>query len=268
MSTVLLAVVSGAVVGVCLGALGGGGGILVWPALVFGIGVSAQEASLLAKMIVGSCALYASLLHWRQGTVNFRVALAMAAAGMLGAMAGGRFIQLTGMDRQAAEDLMYGLLAGLMVAVSVLMLRKGLRQRRREQLGHPAVVGPRHVPHVVRWGLFVLASVGIGFLTGFLGVGGGFMIVPTLVLVFRLPMNVAAGTSLLVIALNCASGILASSHEHIRWDIALLFAVSSIVASTRAVRASRGLNQSTLQIAFAGLVVVLGAMMVWKMAAT
>jgi uncharacterized membrane protein YfcA len=71
------------------------------------------------------------------------------------------------------------------------------------------------MPEVSRWILFILASLSIGFITGFLGVGGGFMIVPVLVLVFQLPMKVAAGTSLVVISLNCAVGIAASTSRAI-----------------------------------------------------
>lgn len=263
MNTILLALFSGALVGFCLGALGGGGGILVWPALVFGIGVSAQEASLLAKIIVGICALFAAGMHWRKGTIELRVGAEMSVLGMTGAWFGARFISMTGMDPAMAERVMLGLLAGLMVVVSALMLRKGLGARRDEANENAAPLR-RQLPAVARWTLFVLASLGIGFLTGFLGVGGGFMIVPTLVLVFQLPMTVAAGTSLIVITLNCASGIAANTAGDVRWDVALLFAASSIVASVFAVRVAHRARQSTLQIAFSALIVVLGAMTVWK----
>ena len=267
MNTILLALFCGALVGFCLGALGGGGGILVWPALVFGIGTSGEEASLLAKIIVGTCAMFAGGMHWRKGTIDFRTGLTMSALGMVGAAIGARFIRFSGMDPAIAERAMYAVLALLMLVVAALMLRKGLRGRKAE---HSPTMPPTEavkqaVAEVPRWILFILASLGIGFITGFLGVGGGFMIVPVLVLVFQLPMKVAAGTSLVVISLNCAVGIAASTSSQVRWDVAILFAVSSIVASAIAVRVADGLKQSTLQIAFSGLIIMLGAMMVWKL---
>jgi len=266
MQTILLALICGAAIGFCLGALGGGGGILVWPALVFGIGASAEEASLLAKAIVGASAMFAAAMHWKRGTVDLSRGMTMAAIGMLGAILGGRFTSLTGMDPATTKHAMTVLLAVLMLVVAGLMLRKGLRSRRIEQDNAESISEP-DADHksAVRWSVFVGASTGIGFLTGFLGVGGGFMIVPTLVFVFGMPMRVAAGTSLVVISLTCAAGIAASFQADARWGLAAVFSASSIVAASVAVRVAGRAQQSTLQIAFSGLVVVLGVLMFWKL---
>lgn len=266
MNTILLALFCGALVGFCLGALGGGGGILVWPALVLGLGVSAHEAPVLAKVIVGSCAFFAGVMHYRRGTMNIAAGLLMAGLGSAGTWFGARFIQITGWDLAVVERAMFGLLATLMIAVSILMLRKGLRSRRGEQSS--AIEPPPEQDSKKRWITFVLASIWIGFLTGFLGVGGGFMIVPTLVLAYRLDMKMAAGTSLLVITINCIVGLAAKASGDIRWDVALLFAVSSIAASSLAVRVGGKAKQSTLQIAFSGLVILLGVLMAWKLSIT
>ncbi|MFK7819795.1 MAG: sulfite exporter TauE/SafE family protein [Planctomycetaceae bacterium] len=264
MNTILLALLCGGLVGFCLGALGGGGGILVWPALVFGIGVSAQEASVLAKIIVGSCAFFAAVMHFRKRTIDLPIGLSMSGLGFAGAWYGASFIQSTGLDAASAERVMFGVLAVLMLVVSGLMFRKGMRSRRGESGGTASL--PEKPPvSGLRLAVFVVASLAIGFLTGFLGVGGGFMIVPTLVFVFGLDMSMAAGTSLVVITLNCVSGLLAKADGNIRWDVALLFAISSIVASAVAVRVADKSKQSTLQIAFSGLVVLLGVLMVWKL---
>lgn len=266
MQTILLALICGAAIGFCLGALGGGGGILVWPALVFGIGLAAEDASLLAKGIVGVSAMFAATMHWKRGTVDVPRGLSMAAIGMLGAVFGGRFIALTGMNPATTKHAMTVLLAILMLVVAVLMLQKGLRNRKREHDDSEpgSGVSPKHWPPE-RWVVFVLASFSIGFLTGFLGVGGGFMIVPTLVFAFGMPMRIAAGTSLVVISLTCGAGIAASFRADARWDLAALFAISSLVASAVAVRVAGNARQSTLQIAFSGLVVVLGVLMFWKL---
>lgn len=266
MQTILLALICGAAIGFCLGALGGGGGILVWPALVFGIGLAAQDASLLGKGIVGASAMFAAAMHWRRGTVDLPRGLSMAAIGMLGAVFGSRFIALTGMDAATTKQAMTVLLAVLMLVVSALMLQKGLRNRRREvdDSKQPEETSASQ-SRMLRWTVFVLAGFGIGFLTGFLGVGGGFMIVPTLVFVFAMPMRIAAGTSLVVISLTCGAGIVASFDAGARWDLAALFTVGSLVFSAVAVRVAGKARQSTLQIAFSGLVVVLGILMFWKL---
>lgn len=267
METVLLAVCCGALVGFCLGALGGGGGILVWPALVFGIGCEATETSVLAKIIVGTSALFAATLHARRGTLNWRRALLMASIGAVGSVLGGRFIQITGIDKATAKQVMLVLLLVLMFVVSGLMLRKGIRQRQAESLEDSGSASDAVAtqPTTGRWIVFVVASLWIGFLTGFLGVGGGFMIVPVLVYVFGMSMKRAAGTSLAVISLNCIAGVAASDMTDVRWNIAVLFSVSAIAASFLAVRVTGKTKQSTLQIAFSGLIVLLAVLTVWKL---
>jgi uncharacterized protein len=176
-------------IGVSLGLLGGGGSILAVPVLVYVARVDVHEAIGMSLAIVGATSLAGALFHARRGRVAYRAALLFGGAGMAGAPLGA---QLT---HRVAPPLLLLLFAALMLVVAALMLRgRGF-------------AGPRSTAATARLGAVLATGFGVGLLTGFLGVGGGFLIVPALTLLTGLPMHEAVATSLLVIALNSAAGV-------------------------------------------------------------
>lgn len=186
-----LALLLSGAIGVSLGLLGGGGSILAVPMLVYVAGVAAQEAVAMSLAIVGATSVIASVLHGRQGRLHYKIAALFGGAGMVGAFLGAQFTHLV------SHAMLLLLFAALMLLVGTLML---VRQQRESTT---ASAPPNHnLPGVL------LAGAGVGIVTGFLGVGGGFLIVPALVLLTALPMHVAVGTSLLVIAINSAAGFM------------------------------------------------------------
>jgi uncharacterized membrane protein YfcA len=179
-----------ALVGVSLGMLGGGGSILALPVLVFVGRMDPRTAVGVSLLLVGATSLTAAFLHRRRGGVDLRTGTLFGLSGLPAAFAGARLTHLL------TPRALLSCFAVLMLVVGSLMLWRSLRE-------------PRHAaaPHPRRPALVVLSGVGVGFLTGFLGIGGGFLIVPALTLFAGLAMPVAIGTSLLVIALNCAAGV-------------------------------------------------------------
>ena len=196
--TVLALILSGAI-GVSLGLLGGGGSILAVPVLVYVAGIEAKESVAMSLAIVGSTSLFGSLLHGRKGKLDLKVAATFGGAGILGAYFGARLTHLV------SSGALLLLFATLMLVVAALMI---VRQDKRA-----ATDMEKHESNLA---LTLTAGLGVGVLTGFLGVGGGFLAVPALVLFAGLPMHLAVGTTLLVIAINSATGFVGHMNEGAR----------------------------------------------------
>jgi len=197
------------VIGASLGLVGGGGSILTVPALVYAVGFAPRDAIVASLLVVGVAALAGAYVHWRLGTLDLAVAAWFGGLGAVGAWAGARLGRLVPG-------------AWLMVGFAVIAVAAGL-----------TLMSPRGIP-VSRgarrhWSVVASTALGVGFLTGLLGLGGGFIIVPALALVLGLPMARAVGTSLAVIAINCAAA-LTTAAAGLAADRALVTAVFAALA--------------------------------------
>lgn len=253
----MLVAVLGLVIGVVIGGLGGGGGVLTVPALVYVLGMSAQDATTSSVVIVGTTAVVGVLARARGGLVRWRTGLALGAVGVPAAAAG------SVLNQRVAEPVLLLSFSALTVLAAAAMI---LDSRRTSDPGAPeagaaAGVGTRTEPRVVAraaaiagWGIL------IGFLTGFLGVGGGFLAVPVLVVVLRVAMTQAIGTSLLVITVNSAAAF-ATRAGVAELDPALLvpFTVTAVVGSAAGKLVSDRLSGPALTRAFAVLLLLVGA---------
>ncbi|MEU6772285.1 sulfite exporter TauE/SafE family protein [Streptomyces sp. NPDC046759] len=244
MSAVVLALVAGAVIGVALGALGGGGSVLTVPALIYLLGftpVAATTASLIIVTVTSATALSA---HARDGHVRWRTGLLFAAAGIGPAMLGGA---LAGRLPTTVLTVAFALVAA---AAAVRMLRR-----------RSAAEGTTRV----RPGRAAAAGAGLGAVTGVLGVGGGFLAVPALVGVLGLRMRAAVGTSLLVITVNslAALAMRAGTADGVEWTVIGPFAGTAILGAWDGKRLSAKFSGHTLQRVFAlVLLTVAGFMLV------
>jgi len=207
----LLAAILAFVVGVTLGLLGGGGSILTVPAIVFALGIEPKLAIVMSFPIVGGAAFVGALQHWRLGHIDVRVALLFGLSTMLGAFAGG----------WAARGIPGGV---QFVVLAIVMLGAAGSLFRSAQYPEREVAEPRGITP----GL-LLIGVATGLLTGIVGVGGGFLLVPALVLFADVPMKKAIGTSLLVIAMNTAAGY-AGAHGSLDVPWRIVFAFGSVAA--------------------------------------
>jgi uncharacterized protein len=248
MSSLLLAPIFGALIGLSLGLMGGGGSILTVPILIYILGQDAQTAVATSLAIVGANAVIGTLMHARAGHVQIRQALVFGGVGMLGAY------MAAGLAQLVSE-------AVLMVAFALLMLTIGGMMVRPLPLRNPA-----EQPENPAWRLIktILAGGGVGILTGFLGVGGGFLVVPALVLVLGMSMADAVGTSLLVIALNSAAGL--AGHLQggaLDWTLIAIFVVTGIAGLSAGTKLSAIWSAQRLRRTFAGMVVTLAVVLLW-----
>lgn len=197
----IIAIVAGLAIGFSMGTVGGGGAILAVPVLVYGLGQSPLQATTGSLVVVGATAVLGALLAHRAGRLNLGQGAVFGLAAIVGSSLGAIAAHWV-----PAEVLM-GCFAVLMLLVAVNMVRRIVATP------HPAAarpVSPVWVEGRVDWpqALKVVAvATVVGFLTGFLGVGGGFMIVPALTLFLGVEMRKAAGTSLMVIAISSASAL-------------------------------------------------------------
>lgn len=249
MSTVVLLVALGLLIGVVLGGLGGGGAVLTVPGLVFLVGQTTQQAATSSLVIVGLSSAVGVAAHLRAGhnccRIGWRLALTLTVAGIPAAWAGSHLSHAID-----GTVLLLGF-SGLMLAAAAAMwweigtggrrraLAPGTRLPRSSTDHEGAVLLAEPEVDLARqkWPLLVAGGTGVGLITGFFGVGGGFVIVPTLVALYGLPLNIAAGTSLVVVALNSAVALVArASVAEFDWSVILPFTVAAMVASVLARR--------------------------------
>jgi hypothetical protein len=213
------AVALGFLVGLSLGLLGGGGSILTVPILVYVLGFEAKEAIAGSLAVVGLVALVGAWRHARAGQLEGRTAVVFGAVAMAGAYGGARGARLVSGEVQLV------LFAVVMLVVAAFMLRARPAATESRAATPPWVVG--------------LVALGVGALTGLVGIGGGFLIVPALVLFLAVPIKRAVGTSLLVIFFNAAAGFAGYLGQvALPWALLAAFgacAVAGIVAGSHLV---------------------------------
>lgn len=243
--SVVVAVGVGVLVGVVVGTLGAGGGILSLPILVYALGQDPHAAATASLVIVGATSLVSLVPHARRGNVQWRRGLVFGLLGVVGALGGARLAALVD------ADLLMTLLAGLLLVVSAVMLRRSLADRRRTDDDGDTAAAPRG--RVTTAVLTVLVASFVGLLTGFFGVGGGFIVVPALLLVMRVDMRRAVGTSLLVIVVNAVLGLAGRVGQDLAvdWPVVIAFAVTSMLGGLVAGRLSSRARPRTLSLLFA-----------------
>ena len=235
-------------IGLALGTLGGGGSILTVPVLVYALGYDPKLSIAMSLPIVGTAALVGVVSHWRAGNVRLQTAAIFGSVAMVGSYTGARASQLlTG----RVQLLILGV---VMVAASVSMLRSAAGSTLHEDATAPA--------HPV---LMLSVGFGVGILTGVIGIGGGFLIVPALVILGKVPMKSAVGTSLLVIAMNSLSGYLGHHGEgNVPWDFVVRFTAVAIIGIVAGTALVKHISTRQLKRAFALLLIVIGVLVLWQ----
>lgn len=242
-----------ALVGLSLGLLGGGGSILTVPIFVYVMGIGTKTAIAMSLPVVGATSLAGAISHWRAGNVKIRVALVFGSVAMIAAYAAAR------LSVHVSGAVQLTLLAVAMLAAAASMLRRG------PSTSSVANTDVNVVARQISMGSVTGAAIGVGLLTGLVGIGGGFLAVPALVASGKLPMREAIGTSLVVIALNSLAGFAGYAGQvDIDWPFVALFsavAIAGILAGTYLVNFVR---QTVLKQAFAALLVLMGGGMLYR----
>jgi hypothetical protein len=246
----LIGLLLAALIGLSLGLLGGGGSILTVPIFVYVLGYGAKPAIGMSLAVVGATSLVGAAGHWRAGNLDPRLALLFGGVAMVGSFLGARLALFVSGTVQLA------LFAAVMLVAAVFMFR----DRRPAAATAPGAGRDRRALATL-----ALVGLGVGALTGLVGVGGGFLIVPALVLLAGLPMKQAVGTSLLVIAMNSASGFLGYLGQvPVDWPVVLAFtaiATGGILAGARLVRY---VSQRMLRRSFAVFLVAMGLFILYQ----
>ncbi len=236
---------SGIATGTLLGLLGGGGSIIAVPILIYLLGMHPKAAIGTSLVIVGLASLLAAWSHFRNHSVLVSTALIFGVSGAIGSFAGARLAQYI------SDVVQLSMFAVVMALVALLMLR-----HRQPQIDIVDEVKSTSLP------VMLLAGLGAGLLTGLLGVGGGFIIVPALTMVLHLPIKKAIGTSLLVIGTNSIVGAI-SYGSSLNLTLAILpFALGTLVAAPIAGRLAHYIPQEKLRFSFA---ISLLALSVWML---
>ncbi len=236
-------VLAGLLTGLLLGVFGSGGSIVTLPALVYLMGVEPKAAIAMSLGIVAVTATLSAVQHWRQGQVNLRAAAVFGLFGIAGTYAGARL----GVFTPTVVQLV--LFALVMYAAAWRMLRPQARSVGAAAVGDCAGDGCEQL----RYGHVALHGVGVGALTGLVGVGGGFLIVPALVLLSGLSMRRAVGTSLAVVAAKSYAGFAGYlGAVAVDWAQMAAFTALAIAGSLAGERLARRLPAERLKRAFGG----------------
>lgn len=266
---VLIAVAIGLVIGFALGGLGGGGGVLTVPALVFLLDQTPQAAATASLVIVGISAVMGVVARIRARQVRWGAGAVLGAIGSVAAILG------TVLSRHLNHDVLLLAFAGFILVAAFLMIRKPAAPSPNPEapaeeppVGEPTSGGstgvvatlPRVVQRpVVRWyaAKITLAGLAVGFATGLFGVGGGFLVVPALVLLLGWEMPAAVATSLLVIIINSAASLGARvATEAFDWQIIIPVTVAAVIGTVLGKLFADRLSSAALTRAFAVLLVV------------
>lgn len=242
----LIGLILSAGIGLSLGLIGGGGSILTVPILVYFLGVETHEAVGMSLVVVGTTSFFGAYLHHKKGTLNFSSGLLFGISGIFGAFLG------SPLTRLVSQNVLLLMFATLMFVVAFSML-----WRKRNEESEKVYEANRTKA--------ILAGFGVGILTGFLGVGGGFLIVPALIFFGGLPMKKAIGTSLFVIALNCFAGI--SGHlTYGLFDLKITLIVTSLAVggAVFGTMLSHNISVVNLQKSFAFLVLAVAIFLTYK----
>ncbi len=207
-------------IGISLGLLGGGGSVLALPVLVYVMGVAPKPAIAMTLIIVGSVSLLGSIPHVRRGNLNLKVAGIFGSATMLGTYLGAKIATLPPIT-SAFQMILFGL--SMLVAAGLMIYRsiKAKSESSEDELASIHYIKPACK---YCWLWLMTEGIAVGVLTGLVGVGGGFAIVPALVLLGNIPMRQAIGTSLLIIACNSVAGLVGYlGHISLDWTLTVSF---------------------------------------------
>jgi len=235
-------------IGLSLGLLGGGGSILTIPILHHVMGYDVKHAIPMSLVIVGITSGVGSIAHWRTGTVRLQTTFAFGVPAIVGAVLG------ADLGLRVSGELQLTVFGIVMLAASVSMLLSGMRKTPRAETEHRRKALP----------VITLMGGAVGVLTGFVGVGGGFLYVPALTLLGGLPIKQAVGTSLVLILLSCTAGVARyQGNVALDWKAIALFTAIALIGVALGTRLVRYVSQTALRHAFGVFVLVIGALVLF-----
>lgn len=239
--TLTVVVLLSVLVGLSLGLLGGGGSILTVPLLTYVAGLAPREAIAASLFVVGTTSVFSTFAHARRGNVQWRTGLIFGAASMVGAFLGG---------------VLGGFIPGviLMIAFALMMIATATAMLR----GRKKSAGTGEKKHLPL-GKILVEGLVVGMVTGLVGAGGGFLVVPALALLGGLAMPVAVGTSLLVISMKSFAGLAGYlTSVSLDWPLILAVTAAALVGAAIGARLTDAVPDQVLRKGFGVFVLVMG----------
>lgn len=254
----ILGYIASLFIGVSLGLIGGGGSILTVPVLVYLFGINPLLATAYSLFIVGTSSLIGAIPKYNQGLLNFKTAIIFGIPSIISVYITRRFV-IPGIPNELFQvgDFMVTksifmmlLFAILMVAASISMIRG-----KQESKVDPVVIESQ----IFNYPIIILEGLTVGFFTGLVGAGGGFLIIPALVIFSKLPMKKAVGTSLLIIAAKSLIGFTGDlSHQIIDWKLLLTITFLAVIGIFIGDIFSKKVDNNRLKIGFGWFVLAMG----------
>ncbi|GAB2772735.1 sulfite exporter TauE/SafE family protein [Nocardioides salsibiostraticola] len=260
--TLVVLLLLGLLIGAVLGGLGGGGAILTVPALVYVVGQSASDATTSSLVIVGATAGFGVLPYLKSRRVRWGTGLTFGIVGLPAAWLG------TLLNRRVDENVLLLAFSVLMVVAALAMIGvitpgSDDDEDDADSSDSDDQAGARKPSRLA----IAATALAVGLLTGFFGVGGGFVVVPALVLVLRLPIQLAVGTSLVIVALNSATSLAARiGAANFDWGVIVPFTLAAMVATFLGKRVADRLPATQLKQGFAFLLILVAAYTAWQSA--
>ena len=261
-SIVIIGFAAAILIGISLGLIGGGGSILTVPVLVYILGVNPVLATAYSLFVVGSTSLVGAATYMKKGLVNYKTALVFAVPSFIAVFLTRKFLV------PALPDPLFTLgeaiitkNIGIMVFFALIMLAASYSMITAKK----CVDCDEDEPVEFNFPMIALEGSVVGVITGIVGAGGGFLIIPALVLLAKLPMKMAVGTSLLIIAAKSLIGFLGDlSTQTIDWQLLLIFTALSIVGIFIGSALSKKINEKVLKTGFGWFVLIMGIYIITK----
>ena len=261
-SIVITGFAAAILIGISLGLIGGGGSILTVPVLVYILGVNPVLATAYSLFVVGSTSLVGAVTYMKKGLMNYKTAIVFAIPSFIAVFLTRKFLVPALPDPLfSIGEFLITMSSGIMVFFAFIMLFAAYSMI-REKKGED-----QEDQEKVKFNFPMIALEGsvVGLITGIVGAGGGFLIIPALVLLAKLPMKMAVGTSLLIIAAKSLIGFLGDlSTQTIDWPLLIMFTVLSIVGIFIGSALSKKINERVLKTGFGWFVLLMGIFIITK----
>lgn len=248
------------IIGVVLGLIGGGGSILTVPVLVYLLALNPVTATAYSLFVVGASSLVGAIKNMQKKLVDFRTAIVFAIPAFIAVYATRKYLvpaipeslfTINGLEITKSIGIML-FFAVIMILASISMIRKN------------GAGTTNHKEVAYNYPLIILEGMVVGILTGIVGAGGGFLIIPALVLLAKLPMKKAVATSLLIIAIKSLVGFIGDiQNQDIDWIFLSLFTALSIAGMFLGIYLNRFINGNKLKTGFGWFVLLMGIYIVW-----
>ena len=261
-SIVIIGFAAAILIGISLGLIGGGGSILTVPVLVYILGVNPVLATAYSLFVVGSTSLVGAATYMRKGLVNYKTALVFAVPSFIAVFLTRKFLVPALPDPLfTVGEAIITKNIGIMVFFALIMLAASYSMITTKK----CVDCDEDEPVAFNFPMIALEGSVVGLITGIVGAGGGFLIIPALVLLAKLPMKMAVGTSLLIIAAKSLVGFLGDlSTQTIDWQMLLIFTGLSIIGIFIGSALSKKINEKVLKTGFGWFVLIMGIYIITK----